>query len=315
MAQPEIDDDSIPRYKRGYEWFSHLANSRLSRRRWKRLGIFSFYDSPFAESNLLYLSPKQVMLTMAKMAKGKETGLVFVVDAMEKGDMGLSTKAGFDQFMEIFDGLFPDSSKFYFGSKESDREWLHEYSSLRIPLNWLIKKPNVLAEVLSDASPVGEKVGPADASFEDFAGMIEVLVEKLGPPSLTEEVMGKIRDTEASEYAGEAVGIMTVFVSPATAVSRGVKYLGKFMNLIKDRRKQEVKEVYSEWTERVKNGYSEENLKRFFDDSPDFNSGLIEAVASFKPVLIILETRGTLYDLFLPLVLQHLVEEIGYIPE
>jgi hypothetical protein len=314
MAQPEIDDDSIPRYKRGYEWFSHLANSRLSRRRWKRLGIFSFYDSPFAESNLLYLSPKQVMLTMAKMAKGKETGLVFVVDAMEKGDMGLSTKAGFDQFMEIFDGLFPDSSKFYFGSKESERAWLHEYSSLRIPLNWLIKKPNVLAEVLSDASPVGEKVGPADASFEDFTGMIEVLVEKLGPPSLTEEVMGKIRDTEASEYAGEAVGIMTVFVSPATAVSRGVKYLGKFMNLIKDRRKQEVKEVYSEWTERVKNGYSEENLKRFFDDSPDFNSGLIEAVASFKPVLIILETRGTLYDLFLPLVLQHLVEEIGYIP-
>ncbi|MFW9769847.1 MAG: hypothetical protein ACFFEM_13575, partial [Candidatus Thorarchaeota archaeon] len=37
-------------------------------------------------------------------------------------------------------------------------------------------------------------------------------------------------------------------------------------------------------------------------------------VASFKPVLIILETRGTLYDLFLPLILQHLVEEIGYIP-
>ena len=68
------------------------------------------------------------------------------------------------------------------------------------------------------------------------------------------------------------------------------------------------------WTERVKRGYSEDKLKLFFDESPDFNSGLVEAVASFKPVLIILETRGTLYDLFLPLVLQHLVEEIGYIP-
>ncbi|MFW9976409.1 MAG: hypothetical protein ACFFDQ_14145, partial [Candidatus Thorarchaeota archaeon] len=34
----------------------------------------------------------------------------------------------------------------------------------------------------------------------------------------------------------------------------------------------------------------------------------------FKPVLVVLETRGTLYDLFLPLALQHLVEEIGYIP-
>ncbi|MHA1942995.1 MAG: hypothetical protein ACW96M_01235, partial [Candidatus Thorarchaeota archaeon] len=160
----------------------------------------------------------------------------------------------------------------------------------------------------------GEHVGPGDASFEDYAGMIEVLVEKLGPPSLSEEVMGKIRGTEASEYAGEAVGMMTVFISPATAVSRGVRYLGKFMSLIKDRRKQEVKDVYDEWTQRVKEGYSEEKLKRFFDESPEFESGLVEAVASFKPVLIILETRGSLYDLFLPLVLQHLVEEIGYIP-
>ena len=314
MAQSEIDDESIPRYKRGYEWFSHLANADLSRKPWKRLGFFSFYDAPFAESDLLYLSPKQVMLTMAKMAKAKEAGLVFVIDAMEKDEMGLSTKAGFDQFMEIFNGLFPDSSKFYFGPKESDRQWLHEYSSLRIPLDWLIKRPNVFAEVLSDASPVGEQVGPGDASFEDFAGMIDVLVEKLGPPSLTEEVMGKIRSTEASEYAGEAVGMMTVFISPATAVTRGVRYLGKFMGLVKDRRKQEVKEVYLEWTDRVKRGYSEEKLKRFFDETPDFNSGLVEAVASFKPVLIILETRSTLYDLFLPLVLQHLVEEIGYIP-
>ena len=314
MAPSEIDDESVPRYKRGYEWFSHLANADLSRKPWRRLGFFSFYDAPFAESDLLYLSPKQVMLTMARMVKDKETGLVFVVDAMEKDEMGLSTRAGFDQFMEIFDGLFPDSSKFYFGPKESDRQWLHEYSSLRIPLNWLVKRPNVFAEVLSDASPVGERVGPGDASFEDYAGMIEVLVEKLGPPSLTEEVMGKIRSTEASDYAGEAVGMMTVFISPATAVSRGVRYLGKFMSLVKDRRKQEVKDVYLEWTDRVKRGYSEEKLKRFFDESPEFNSGLVEAVASFKPVLIILETRGTLYDLFLPLVLQHLVEEIGYIP-
>ncbi|MFX1485418.1 MAG: hypothetical protein ACFFCP_19770, partial [Promethearchaeota archaeon] len=87
----EIDEDSIPRYKRGYEWFSHLANTKLSRRPWRRMGIFSFYDAPFVESDLLYLSPKQVMLTLAKLAKSKESGLVVVVDAMEKEEMGLST--------------------------------------------------------------------------------------------------------------------------------------------------------------------------------------------------------------------------------
>jgi hypothetical protein len=314
MSYDDIDEESIPRYKRGYEWFSHLANSKLSKKDWRRLGIFSFYDAPFAESDLLYLSPKQVMLTMAKIAKKKMSGLVMVADAMEKGEMGLSTKPGFDQFMELFDGLFPDSVKFYFGPRDSERSWLHDFPTLKIPLQWLVKRPNIFAEVLSDASPVGEIIGPGDAAFENYEGMIEVLVEKLGPPSLSEEVMGKIRSAEASEYAGEAVGLMTVFVSPTTAVSRGVKYLGKFVSMVRDRRKQEVKEVYEEWTNRVKEGYSKENLEKFFDDTEDYQSQLVEAVSSFKPILLILETRGTLYDLFLPLILQHLVSEIGFIP-
>ncbi|TFF83759.1 hypothetical protein EU524_01940, partial [Candidatus Thorarchaeota archaeon] len=177
MTQDEIDDESIPRYKRGYEWFSHLAHTELVKKDWQRLGIFSFYDAPFAESDLLYLSPKQVMLTMAKLAKKSESGLVFVVDALEKGEMGLSMTQGFDQFMELFDGLFPDASKYYFGPKDSERSYLHEYETLRIPLAWLVKRPNIFAEVLSDASPVGEKIGPGDAAFEDYEGMIEVLVE------------------------------------------------------------------------------------------------------------------------------------------
>jgi hypothetical protein len=314
MPTSETDDASISRYKRGFEWFSHLVKEELSGKPWRKMGVFSFFDEPYAESDRLYLSPKQVMLALAGEAKKKEEGLLFVVDAMEKGEMGLNTKAGFDQFMEEFDDVFPESTKFYFGLKDSDRTWLHEYTSLKIPLKWLIKRPNVFAEVLSDASPVGERIGPGDASFEDVQGMIEVLVEKLGPPSLTEEVMGKMRDAEASEYAGEAVGLMTVFISPTTAVSRGVKYLGKFMNLVRDRRKQEVKDVYADWTKRVEEGYSRENLEKLFVIDDEYRSGLIESVSNYTPVLLILETRGTLYDLFLPLILQHLVEEVGYIP-
>ncbi|MHA1480636.1 MAG: hypothetical protein ACTSQZ_04345 [Candidatus Thorarchaeota archaeon] len=316
MSDPvtEIDEEMIPRYQRGFEWFSHLANTDMKDRPWQRLGIFSFYDAPFVASERLYLSPKQTMAIMAKQAKKKECGIIFVADALERAEMGLSTKQGFNQFMEIFDGMFPDAVKYYFGPKDSERTYMHDYTSFKIPLDWLSKKPNIFAEVLSDASAVGEDIGPGDASFENFEGMLEVLVEKLGPPSLTEEVLGKIKSTEASEYAGEAVGLMTVFISPATAVTRGVRYLGKFMSLIKDRRKQEVKEVYKEWQDRVEEGYSVENLRKFFDDDPDYKSGLASALAEFKPVILITETRGTLYDLFLPLVLQHLVEEIGYVP-
>ncbi len=309
--QPE--DENIPRYQRGVEWFQYIVDKQMANRPWQRLGIISFYDAPFVASEKLYLSPKQVMVVMARQAKTKDTGLVFVADALEKAEMGLSTKKGFDQFMHVFDSLFPDAEKFYFGPKDSDRTFLHEYPTLKIPLQWLIKRPNKFAEVLSDASPVGEDIGPGDAAFEDLAGMKEVLVEKLGPPSLTEEVLGKIKSTEASEYAGEAVGLMTVFISPASAVTRGVRYLGKFASLIKERRKQEVKEVYQEWEERVNKAYSEENLLKFFDTDPNSDYVLSRAVSERKPVLIITETRGTLYDLFLPLVLQHLVEEIGYL--
>ncbi|MHA1904452.1 MAG: hypothetical protein ACW968_09965 [Candidatus Thorarchaeota archaeon] len=315
MSNPDqlIDEEYIPRYQRGFEWFSHLSNTCMADRPWRRLGIFSFYDAPYAASNQLYLSPKQVMAILAKQAKKEEKALVFVADAMERAEMGLSTKQGFDQFMEIFDGLFPDAEKYYFGPKNSDRTYMHDYTTLKVPLTWLVKRPNVFAEVLSDASPIVEEIGPGDASFEDFESMHEVLVEKLGPPSLTEEVLVRMKSTEASEYAGEAVGMMTAFINPASAVSRGVKYLGKFMSLVKDRRKQEVKDVYREWQERVSETYSIVNLEKFFDNDPDFISGLAEAVAEYKPVLLIIETRGTLYDLFLPLVLQHLVEEIGYI--
>ncbi|NWF95488.1 MAG: hypothetical protein HXY34_05060 [Candidatus Thorarchaeota archaeon] len=313
MPDHTPDDENIPRYTRGFEWFTHLVRTDMRGRPWRKLGLFSYYDAPYVESERLYLSPKQAMLAMAADVKSQGRNVVMVVDAMEKAEMGLSTKQGFDQFMELYDGIFPDAAKFYFGSRDSDRTWLHDYPSLKIPLQWVIQHPVVFAEVLSDASPVGEIVGPADASFEDFAGMTEVLVEKLGPPSLSEEVLGKIRSTEASEYAGEAVGLLTVFISPATAVTRSVRYLGKFVSLLKNRRKQEVKEVYEEWAQRVRDGYSEENLRKYFDDDPSFESELTKAVEEVRPVLLVLETRGTLYDLFMPLITQQLVEVVGYV--
>ncbi|MHA1484182.1 MAG: hypothetical protein ACTSPR_02560, partial [Candidatus Thorarchaeota archaeon] len=104
MPNPEFDDESIPRYMRGFEWFSHMTRTTMSEKPWKRLGLISFYDAPYAENERLYLSPKQVMVSMAAQAKTKDHALVFVVDSLERGEMGLSTKAGFDQFIEIFDG-------------------------------------------------------------------------------------------------------------------------------------------------------------------------------------------------------------------
>jgi len=314
MSEENSENGQSRAYQRGYEWFSSTVKQKLNNRFWKRLGIFSYYETPFLDTDDLHLSPEQTMLAMAKHGCESEGATVFILDITSERETTVVSEKGFNNFLHLFNSEFPDSRKLYFGSKTSDRTWLHEYEQQKIPLTWLIKRPNVFAEILSDASPVGEEIGPGDASFENSAGMIEVLNEKLGPPSLTEEVMGKIKKTEASEYAGEAVGLMTVFVSPTTAVSRGVKYLGKFMNLLKDRRKQEVKEVYEEWEKRVKETFSKEYLLNFFDETEEYQSPLVQAVHNEETILLINESRDTLYDLFLPLVLRHLMEIGGYVP-
>ncbi len=291
----------------------------MSNRPWRKLGLFSYYDAPYFDSESLYLLPKQVMVAMAKEAAGEDRTVVFVMDALEQGGMGFSTEADFRQFMALFDQVFPDSAKFYFGAGDSGNAWLHALERLKIPASWLVKRPNVLAEVLSDASTTGEDLGPGDVSFEDMSGLHDVLVEKLGPPSLTEEVFDKVkkvvasktRGIGASDYAGEALGLL---VSPGTAVTQGVKYLGKFMSTVKDRRKKEVKDVYLEWRQRVVSACSAENLGKFIESAPNYSSGLAEAVSQKKPVLVITETRATLFDVFLPLLLQNLMDEIGYVP-
>ena len=48
---------------------------------------------------------------------------------------------------------------------------------------------------------------------------------------------------------------------PVGPILIDVLYLGKFMSLVRDRRKQEVKEVYQDWTDRVVKGYSQEHLE------------------------------------------------------
>jgi hypothetical protein len=300
-------------YEKGYREFSKLIAKELARN-WNKLGIFSFFDGPYIDNEEYYLGPKQALLSIAEHSNPSDTAKIFILDSLQPGRLELCEKSGFELFVRKFEEIFPNSEKYYFGPRTSKKEWLHDFQTLKIPLSWMIKRPNKFAEVLTDASPIGEDIEPGDAAFEDFSSMHEVLVSKLGPPSLTEEVLGRIRDGDTSEVAGEAAGIMASLVSPATAVSKGVRYLGRFMTILMDRRKQEVKEVYEEWKNRVKETFKEENLKKFFDEDDGEQQQVIKTIKEGKDVLLILETRDTLYDLFYPLVIQNLVEEIGYIP-
>ncbi len=273
--------------------------------------MFTYSDGPLLDRPDLYLSSEQVLLVLASRAEQRGEVPVFVVDATQEGALSPGTRPGFEALMNAFEDTFPGSPKFYFGPRDSPRHWYHSLDAIRVPLSWLVRRPNMFAMVLSDASPLGEEIGPGDAGFEDMDSMYEVLIEKLGPPSLTDEVFGRMRAADVGDYAGEAVGLMASLINPAVAVSRGFKYLGQFVSLLKDRRRQEVREVYEEWEARVRTVFAPENLRRFFAEG-DYSSPLVSAVSHGQPVLIAIETRNTLYEVFAPLVLLHLFEAVGH---
>lgn len=295
-------------YEQGYKQFHKMIHSKFIKIPWRHLGVFSFFNAPLLESTKMYLSEKEVLLAIASEIKTHQNSLVFIIDATD------DSENEFQGFIQLFRKVFPKCRMLYFGPKDTERTWLHEFQVTKIPLSWMIKRPDIFARALTDSSPLGEKFGPADVSFEDITEMKEVLTEKLGPPSLSGEVLGRFRDADVSEYAGEAVGIATAIINPAVAVSRGVRYLGKFVSLVRKRRQKEIKELHTEWRLKVENAFSDDNIVKFFDTSSSAESELLQAQYDTNPVLLLIETRETLYDVFMPLVLHHLIEEIGYKP-
>ena len=290
----------------GYKQFYKMIHSKFIKTPWRHLGVFSFYNAPYLDSEKIYLSDKEALLAIASEIKTEYNSLIFIIDATDNSEIESQ------RFIQLFQQVFPKSQALYYGPRDSERTWLHDYQITKIPLHWLIRRPDMFARALTDSSPLGEILGPADVSFEDITEMKEVLIDKLGPPSLSGEVLGKFRDADVSEYAGEAVGIATAIINPAVAVSRGVRYLGKFVSLVRKRRQREIKDLHNEWRQKVESAFSEDNIKKFFDTSITAESDLIQVQSDKKPILLLIETRETLYDVFMPLVLNHLIEEIGY---
>jgi hypothetical protein len=282
-----------------------MIHSKIVKIPWRHLGVFSFYDAPYIDNDKLYLSSREVLLAIAAEFKNQQNSAIFYIDASNNSDVELQ------RFIQLFCHVFPQFAIFYFGPKDSERTWLHEYESVKIPLRWLMKRPDLFAKAISDSSPIGEILGPADVSFEDITEMKDVLIDKLGPPSLSGEVLGRFGDADVSEYAGEAVGIATALINPAVAVSRGVRYLGKFVSLVRKRRQKEIRELHAEWRQKVVNAYSEESIKKLFDISFSAESKLIQSQSGCRPILVLMETRETLYDVFMPLIFHHLIEELG----
>ncbi len=304
----ELNAEMLSKYQSGYAVFKHLFE-KVTKRDVKRFSILTYYDRPFHDSEDALMTSEQATIALANWMLNSNSHIIIFLDTLHNHEYNLSTLKGFQQFMSILSEGLSDYTIFRLGLNNEIKPWLNEYPHAKLSLDWLSKHSDELAKILTDASPVRRDVSQEEAQIENFEELYELLVEQLGPPSISDELIGKIKEADSSDVAGEALTLLTVFVSPGTAVSKGVKYLSRFMSLVKDRRKKEVQQVFQEWEERVRMGYTPEKLKEFINDE-DHNQ-LIEAIRNHKVTIILNDTKKTIYEIFAPLLIENILYDLG----
>ena len=304
----ELNAEMLSRYQSGYAVFKHLFE-KVTKRDIKRFSILTYYDQPFHDSEDALMTSEQATIALTNWILDNQSHIIIFLDTLHNHEYNLSTLEGFQHFMSILSGELEDYTIFRLGINNNVKPWLNEFPHAKLSMDWLSKHSDELAKILTDASPVMRDVSQEEAQISNFEDLYELLVEQLGPPSITDELMGKIKEAESSDVAGEALTLLTVFVSPGTAVSKGVKYLSRFMSLVKDRRKKEVQQVFQEWDDRVREGYAPEKLKEFISD--DEHEQLIEAIRNHRITIIFNDTKKTIYEIFAPLLIENILYDLG----
>ena len=189
-----------------------------------------------------------------------------------------------------------------------DREGpLASLKNLKIDMDWLFTNPGLLARAIEDASPVRRKVEEVDVS--DLGSLSTLLIDKMGPPSFKEDLVSRIKGADKAQVAADALVGMTAIISPTALLGVGLKYAAKFLSLVRERRKEEYKSFLEMWRKNVEEGFSEENLSLLIGE--DGLKGLLEVLQARKLAVVIHDVIRTPYELFLPLLICNLADEVG----
>lgn len=93
--------------------------------------------------------------------------------------------------------------------------------------------------------------------------------------------------------------------SPTLLLLKGIKYVTGFYNIVEKRHLDQTKQFLDKWRSEVDEGYSRDNLKRYFEVKAAVP--LQANLEKSSPIIIVNLTLNTIYDLFSPLPLQNIL--------
>jgi len=289
--------------KAGLELSLKAAERIIGDLRWSRLGIVTFKDEELLSSKSALVAPEFLLLSMAVKAVERDIKAILVLNARKQHALNLSGQEGLRAFLDL---LGPDGPRpLYFGV--SGEGHLASLDRARLSISWLAANPGVLARLIEAASPVERRVKEIDLS--SLEALSALLVEKLGPPSLKEDVVVKIKGANKYEVAADALSTAAAVISPTSLLATGIKYAAKFFSLVRERRKEEYKAYLETWKKNVEEAFSVDKLSALLceDDLEPIQASLEQHGLA----VIIHDVMGTPHELFLPLLLLNMASELG----
>ena len=286
----------------GFDMCMRVSRPLIGNCDWSRLGLFVFKDEDIVKTDKMLVTPEILLLSICLCAR--EAGLkpILILGARKGSSLDLSSREGLSTFFHM---LGESIRPFYLGVDGGGP--LSSLRRARISLSWLMVNPGVLAETIRAASPVKRDVKEVDLS--DISALSKLLIEKLGPPSLKEDLVARVKGADKIEVAGDVLYTMAAVISPPSMIATGLKYAAKLVRLIRERRREEYRALLESWRKNVEEGFSEEKVEKLVEED-----GLEELKASLEEegmAIIIHDVVGTLHELFLPLLIANLMDELG----
>ena len=269
---------------------------------WSRLGVFVFKDEDIVKTNKMLVPPEVFLLSICLSAR--EVGLkpILVLGARKRSSLDVAGQEGLSSLSHMLGG---EARPLYLGVGEESP--LSSLQRAKISLSWLMVSPGILAETIKAASPVKRDVKEVDLT--DIPALSRLLIEKLGPPSFKEDLVARVKGADKIEVAGDVLYAMAAVISPPSMIATGLKYAAKLVRLIRERRREEYRALLEAWKKNVEEGFSEEKVGRLVGED-----GLAPIKASLEEggtAVIIHDLIGTLHELFFPLFIANLVDELG----
>ena len=269
---------------------------------WSKLALLAFKDEELVSAEGKAITPELILLSLAIRARERGLKAIVVLNARKEHALNLMGQEGLSALSEIASKLGLDL--LYFGP--SSEGPLASLRRIKLDMDWLALNAAAFARLAEAASPVDRKAGEVDVS--SISAISRFLINMLGPPSLKEDMITRIKGADKYQVAADAISTAAAIISPTALIGTGLKYAAKFFNLVRQRRREEYRAYLETWRKNVEAAFAEEVLANLLGE--DGLGPLKERLGERGLAIVVQDVIGTPHELFLPLLISSLAEEL-----